>query len=73
MAFTLNDFISMTLVLRFDLDIVKMNVSTENEVPSFSNAKVSEQIHRQTDLTEIITYPHVRMVTIMTFSMMYVI
>ena len=41
----------MTLVLRFDPDIVKMNASTENEVLSFSNAKVSDrQTDRQTRL-----------------------
>ena len=33
------DLAPMTLVLKLDLDIVKMNVCTENEVPSFSGSK----------------------------------
>ena len=30
----------MTLVLKLDLDIIKMYVCTKNEVPTFSNSKV---------------------------------
>ena len=30
----------MILVLKLDLEMVKMNVSIENEVPSFSSLKV---------------------------------
>ena len=35
----------MILVLKLDLDIVKMYVCTKNEVPTFSGSKVLEQIH----------------------------
>ena len=30
----------MTLILKHDLDIVKMYVGTENEVPSFGSSEV---------------------------------
>ena len=58
----------MTLVLKLNLDIIKMYVCTKNEVPTFSGSKViirtdsqtdrwtDRQTHRQTDSTEIITY-----------------
>ena len=46
----------MTLVLKVDLNIVKMYGYTENEVPGFSYS-----LNRETD---IITYLHKRMVTI---------
>ena len=61
----------MTLILKLDLDIIKMYVCTKNEVPTLSGSKViirtvrqththtdrhTEQTHRQTDPTEIITY-----------------
>ena len=64
----------MTLVLKLDLDMVKMYVYTKNEVPTFSSSKIiartDRQTHRQThrhtdrqtDLSEIITIPHTRMV-----------
>ena len=40
----------MTLVLKLDLDIIKMCVCTKNEVPTFSGSKLSpEQTHKQTD------------------------
>ena len=52
----------MTLILKLDLDVVKMYLYTEDEVPSYSILKViawtDTQTHRQTDLSEIITYPH---------------
>ena len=39
----------MTLVVKFDIDIVKMDLSTENEVPSFSGSKLlPESTHSQT-------------------------
>ena len=54
----------MTLVLKFDLDIVKIYVCTENEVLSFSGSKVvtltNTQTDTQTNLTEIITYLHLQ-------------
>ena len=53
------DLDPMILVLKLDLDIIKMYLCTENEVPSFSGSKVADT---QTDSTEIITYPHMRMV-----------
>ena len=60
------DFDPMTLILKLDLDMVKMYLYTEDEVPSYSSSKViawtDTQTHRhtdrQTDLSEIITYPH---------------
>ena len=58
----------MTLILKLDLDMVKMYLYIKNEVPSISHSKLQpEQTHgqtdRHTDPTEIITYPHTRMVT----------
>ena len=50
------DLDPMTLVLKFDLDIVKMYVCTKNEVPTFNSFKVIIWTDRETDLTEIITY-----------------
>ena len=58
----------MTLVLKLDLDIIKMYVCTKNvctKDSTFSGSKLSSeqthrqmdrQTHRQTDWTEIITY-----------------
>ena len=50
----------MTLVLKLDLDIIKMYVYTKNEVPTFSDSKVIIRIDTQTDthtdLIEMITY-----------------
>ena len=54
------DLNPMTLVLILYLDIVKICVCTENEVPRFNISKV-EQVHRLTDLTVILTNPHTRM------------
>ena len=34
------DLDPMTLVLKLDLDIIKMYVCTKNEVPTFSGSKV---------------------------------
>ena len=64
------DLDPMTLILKIDLDMVKMYLHTKNEVPSYSGSKViawtdrqtDGQTHRQTDSSEIITYPHTRMV-----------
>ena len=39
----------MTFVLKLDLDIVKMYVCTENEVPSFSGSKALASADTQTD------------------------
>ena len=56
----------MTLILKLDQYMVKMYLHTENEVPSLSSSKVIARIdtHTQTHLSEIITYPHTRMVII---------
>ena len=56
----------MTLILKLDLDMVKMYLYTEDEVPSYGSSKViawtdtqiDRHTDRQTDLSEIITYPH---------------
>ena len=54
----------MTLILKFDLDMVTMYLYAENKVPSCNILKdiAWTDTHRQiqTDLTEIITYPHKR-------------
>ena len=46
------------LVLRIDLDIVKMYLDTQNDVASYGSSKViactDTQTDRQTDLTEIL-------------------
>ena len=50
----------MSLVLKLDLDIIKMDVSTKTEVPTFSGSKViiltDKQTDTQTDSTENIAY-----------------
>ena len=51
----------MTLILKLALDIVNIHMCTKNEVPTF-NRQTDSQTDRQTDATEIITYPHTRMV-----------
>ena len=56
----------MTLILKLDVDMVKMYLYAEDEVSSYSRLKViawtdtqtDTQTDRQTDLSEIITYPH---------------
>ena len=50
------DLDPMTLVLKLDLDIIKMYVCAKNEVPSFSSSKDIIWTDTQTDSTEIITY-----------------
>ena len=47
----------MTLILNLELDMVKMYLYTEDEVPSYSSSK-DRQTDRQTDLSEFITYLH---------------
>ena len=56
------DLDPVTLILK--LDMVMMYLYTENEVPSFGASKVIASTDRQTQTnsTEIITYPHTRMV-----------
>ena len=67
----------MTLVLKLDLNIVKLDMYTKMKLLALKVQKLqTEQIHRQTDRqtdthththtdsTEIITYPHARMVSI---------
>ena len=49
---------AVTLVLKLDLNIIKMYGCTESDVPSF------QRTDRHTDSTEIITYPHTWMVKI---------
>ena len=51
----------MTLVLRHDLDMVKMYHHTENEVSMSGHSKVLAQMDRQTQY-ENITFPHTRAV-----------
>ena len=59
----------MTLLLKFDLDIVKIYMCTKNEFPTFNGSKVitwtDTQTDTKTDSTEIITYLHMQMVTSM--------
>ena len=56
----------MTLILKYDLDMVKMYLHTKNEVPSYSSSKViawtDRQTYTETDSNEIITYTHTQMV-----------
>ena len=67
------DLDPMTLVLKLDLDIVKMYKCTTNEVPNFSiskimastNTQTGTQADTQTDPIEIITYQHMEMVIIL--------
>ena len=53
----------MTLILKLDLDMVKMYLYSENEIHSvavqkFQPEQTDTQTDRQTDLIEIITCPH---------------
>ena len=54
----------MTLILRLGLDMVKVYLYAEHELLNYSGSKVIAWTDRHTDLTEIITYPHTRMVNI---------
>ena len=56
------DLDPMILVLKLDLDMVKMYLHTKIEVPSYSSSKVVAWTDRQTDPSEIITSTHMRMV-----------
>ena len=65
----------MTLILKIDLDMVKMYLHTKNEVSMSRGSKViawtdrntdtqtDRQTDRETDTTENITYPHTRVIT----------
>ena len=46
----------MILILKHDLDMVKIYLYAENELPSYGSSKVRARTNRQTHLTEIITY-----------------
>ena len=52
----------MTLILKLDLDMVKMYLDTTNEVSMSSSSKVIAWTDTQTDKTENITYLHMRVV-----------
>ena len=64
----------MTLILKLDLDMVKMYLHTKNEVSMLRGSKViactnrntDRQTDRQTDMTENITYPHTRLLKMCT-------
>ena len=59
------DLEPMTLVLKLDLDIIKIFMCTKMKfLPSAAQNLASEQTdrHTHTDLTKINTYPHIRMV-----------
>ena len=65
MKFYSFDLDPMTLVLKLDLDIIKMYVCTKDEVPIFSSSKVNIWTDRQTDRLNWNYYlPHTRMVII---------
>ena len=56
----------MTLILKLNLDMVRMYLHTKNEVSVSSSSKVivctDGHTDRQTDMTENMTYPHMRVV-----------
>ena len=52
----------MTLILKLDLDMVKMYLHTKNEVVQKMDTKIDRQTDIQTDTTENTTYPHKRVV-----------
>ena len=55
----------MTLVLKLDVDIVKLYHHTKTEVSMSRHSKVTSQMDRQTHRQyEIITFPHTRAVKI---------
>ena len=58
------DLDPMALILKLNLDMVKMSLYTKNEVRSYSSSKDMVSTDRLTDPTEIITYPHTRVVKI---------
>ena len=65
----------MTLILKFDLDMVKMYHNTKNEVSMSTGSKVIAQIHthththththidRHTDMTKTLPLPHTQEIT----------
>ena len=57
------DLDPMTLILKLDLDVVKIYLYTENEIPVVVQKLQSIQLSTHTDLTEIITNSHTRMAT----------
>ena len=64
MKFYSFDLDLMTLMLKLDMDIIKMYVCTKKKflplaVQKLSSEQTHRQKHRQTDSTEIITY-HIR-------------
>ena len=54
----------MTLILKLDLDMVKMYLHTENEVSRGQGVSEKTETDRQTDMTENITYSHTQVVNI---------
>ena len=60
------DLDPITLILKLDLDMVKMYLYTKNEVyvKQFKSYSLNRQTHRHTEMTENIAYPHTRVVII---------
>ena len=60
----------MTVIFKLDLDMVKMYLHTKNEISMSRGSKViawtDRDTDRQADMTENITYPHMRVVIIQT-------
>ena len=54
------DLDPMTLVLKLDLDIVKMYVYSENEVPSFGSSNIVGWVDTSADLTELLLSNRIR-------------
>ena len=58
----------MTLILKIDLDVVKMYLHTKNKIFMWSISKViawtDRHTYTQEDMSENITYPHTQVVII---------
>ena len=58
------DLDPMTLILKLDLDMVKMYHHTKNEVYMSTGSKVIARTHTHTDTTKTLPLPHTREVII---------
>ena len=53
-----SDLDPMTLILKLDLDMVRMYYHTKNEVSMLTTSKVIAQTHTHTHTTKILSLPH---------------
>ena len=59
----------LTLILKLKPDRVEMYLHTENEISRYDGSKVIDQTHTDNP-TEMITYPHTQLVTMVIVSIL---